>query len=424
MKVLLISGNQEDVNMVTLPLGLALVAASAERSGHEVAFVDLMRSHDVRDRVASAIRRFHPEAIGVSVRNVDDQNMARPRFLLEQVKHVVDACRELSDAPLILGGAGYSIFPEAALDHLGADFGIQGEGEEVFPELLRRLANGRDLDDLPGLFRPGMGCRGERRFSRTLDEIPWSEAARRLTRTTKDPELMLPVQTRRGCPMRCSYCSTPMIEGRTLRKCPPDRAASFIETYVQNGFDRLFITDNTFNLPPSYAKDFCRALLSRGLKPSWHCILYPGNLDEELAELMARAGCAGVSLGFESGSDRILKRLNKRFTRRDVIHDRSLLARVGIPVMGFLLLGAPGETRDSVLESFEFLDMLNPERVRLTVGVRIYPKTPLARYAERQGVVTPGDDLLRPTFFLEPGLRDWLPETAEAWASERSHCIY
>ncbi|MFH1090624.1 MAG: cobalamin-dependent protein [Pseudomonadota bacterium] len=119
MRVLLISANREDINMVTLPLGLALVAASVQQSGHEVELLDLMRADDVRGRIEAAIRRFEPEVIGISVRNIDDQNMARPRFLLEQVKEVVEVCREHSEAPLILGGAGYSIFPQAALEYLG-----------------------------------------------------------------------------------------------------------------------------------------------------------------------------------------------------------------------------------------------------------------------------------------------------------------
>ncbi|MFH1090625.1 MAG: radical SAM protein, partial [Pseudomonadota bacterium] len=197
--------------------------------------------------------------------------------------------------------------------------GLQGEGEWAFPELLRRLKAEEDLSDLAGLFLPGSGNKTIRRYPRHLNDLPWSEAARWLRSGPKGPGLMVPVQTRRGCPMSCSYCSTPVIEGRLVRKCSPARAAEAVASYMEAGLDRLFITDNTFNLPPSYAKDFCRVLISRGLKPDWHCIVHPGQLDEELIELMARAGCTNVSLGFESGSDRILRRLNKRFTQDDIL---------------------------------------------------------------------------------------------------------
>ena len=88
---------------------------------------------DIPAAVEEAIRSFQPEVIGVSVRNIDDQSMEQGRFLLDQAKEVVRLCRGFSAAPIVIGGAGYSIFPESALEYLGADMGIQGEGEAAFP---------------------------------------------------------------------------------------------------------------------------------------------------------------------------------------------------------------------------------------------------------------------------------------------------
>jgi hypothetical protein len=88
---------------------------ATRNAGHEVKFVDLMTEKDDQSSIREAIASFDPEIIGISVRNVDDQNMEKPRFLLDQVKEVVTACRNLSGARIVLGGAGYSIFPESAL---------------------------------------------------------------------------------------------------------------------------------------------------------------------------------------------------------------------------------------------------------------------------------------------------------------------
>lgn len=126
MKVLLISANTEQINIVPLPLGLNCIAAAARNEGYDVKLVDLMTEKDNRISIMDAVESFQPEIIGISVRNIDDQNMGSPRFLLDQVKKVVADCRNLSDAPIILGGAGYSIFPESALDYLEADMGIRG----------------------------------------------------------------------------------------------------------------------------------------------------------------------------------------------------------------------------------------------------------------------------------------------------------
>jgi radical SAM superfamily enzyme YgiQ (UPF0313 family) len=152
MNILLLSANTERINMTILPLGLGCVAAAVRRAGHEVTCLDVQFEKDPRSAVERAIKEIRPQAIGISVRNIDDQNMESPRFLLDQAKDVISWCRACSNAPVILGGAGYSIFPEAALSYLGADLGIRGEGEVVFPALLARLEKREDPFRLPGVY--------------------------------------------------------------------------------------------------------------------------------------------------------------------------------------------------------------------------------------------------------------------------------
>jgi len=187
--------------------------------------------------------------------------------------------------------------------------------------------------------------------------------------------------------MNCSYCSTAVIEGRTLRKRPPEQAVRELKTLAQAGFRQFYFVDNTFNLPPSYAKEICRLIIREGLDIQWRCIFYPGTVDEELIRLMAEAGCCEVSLGFESGSARILKALNKRFSPEEVRRTSQMLARHGIRQMGFLLLGGPGETRESVMESLRFADSLSLDSGKVSRGIRIYPGTALAKIAAGEGKI-------------------------------------
>src|SRR5512147_1524514 len=172
MKVLLISASTEKVNLPTLPLGLACVAASIHKAGHEMCMIDLKADEDTRPLINEAVQGFQPEVIGISVRNIDDQNIDHPRFLLAPVKEMVASFRSCSEATIVLGGAGYSIFPEEALRYLGADMGIQGEGEAVFPELVARLDQGHDPAGLPGLYLPGQSLGCERVFVENLDSLP------------------------------------------------------------------------------------------------------------------------------------------------------------------------------------------------------------------------------------------------------------
>ena len=418
MRVLLISANTEKINMPTLPLGLARVAAATLKAGHDVTMVDFMTEGDVGSTFRGAIGGFHPQVIGISVRNIDDQNMKGPKFLLDPVREVVAGCRSLSEAKIVLGGAGYSIFPMDALSYLGADMGIQGEGEAVFPALIERIERGASLSGLPGLYLPGQGLQCERTFVENLDGLAlpspdlWSIPSPKA-------EVWIPVQTRRGCPLRCGYCSTETIEGRVIRGHSPDVIVRWIARWREAGIQQFYFVDNVFNLPPSYAKEICRRLVDSDLNVRWWGILYPKQVDRELVGLMAKAGCEQVSLGFESGSERILRNMNKKFTLKEVRQVSEMLSDQGIRRMGFLLLGGPGETRESIEESLLFADSLNLDGLKITAGIRIYPNTSLAARAVREGTISPYDDLLFPRFYLEKGLADWLPETLKNLAMTR-----
>lgn len=418
MKVLLISANTERTNILPLPLGAALVAAAARRAGHDVTLLNLMFEGDTKSAIQDCVAEFRPEVIGISVRNIDDQNMADPKFLLPPVREVVATCRGLCDAPIIVGGAGYSIFPESALRYLGADMGIQGEGETTFPALLKRVAEGAPVSGLPSLCLPGQRP-ADRTFASNLDDLPFPEPGLWIPSVRSQSEFWVPVQTRRGCPLDCSFCSTAAIEGRDLRTHSPAAIAAWLEQLASRGFTNFNFVDNTFNLPPCYVKELCWKIVERGLAINFWCIIYPKWIDSKLVELMARAGCREISLGFESGSDLLLASLNKRFNAEEVKEVAKMFADAGIFRRGFLLLGGPGETRESVEESLAFADSLHLDALKVTVGVRIYPETPLASTALADGVIRPDDDLLWPRFYLAPRLRDWLPERTAAYKTSR-----
>ena len=426
MRVLLISANTEMINMPVLPLGLGCIARAAEEAGHEIRLINLMDQEDVVRAIDESISVFKPEVIGISVRNIDDQAMAAPRFLLEPVKSMIAFCRQHTDSTIVIGGAGYSIFPESALEYLEADMGIQGEGEKSFLLLLERLQGKSNLAGIPGLYLPGKGLQGKRSFQASLDNfpIPLPEIHLRALSKLKKQEIWLPFQTRRGCSMDCSYCSTSLIEGRVMRKRDPARVVEMLSEYLAAGFDHFFFVDNVFNLPLSYAKSFCDGIIEKGLKIAWRCILYPWRVDEALVEKMAVAGCREVSMGFESGSPRILENMNKRYHPEEVRRISEILKKYSIKRMGFLLLGGPGETGRTVRESLEYADSLELESMKVTVGIRIYPHTSLARQAAREGLIKPDESLLSPAFYVSRELRTDLPDMVAGWIEDRPNWFY
>jgi coproporphyrinogen III oxidase-like Fe-S oxidoreductase len=164
-------------------------------------------------------------------------------------------------------------------------------------------------------------------------------------------------------------------------------------------------------------------LIAAELNIRWRCILYPWKADDTLIGNMAKAGCREVSLGFESGSENILKNLNKRFTTDEVVRISNTLKKHGIRRMGFLLLGGPGETLETVTQSLHFADALQLEAMKITTGIRIYPYTALARIAVNEGVIASEAELLLPKFYMAENLRDRLLETVNNWMKDRPNWL-
>ena len=169
------------------------------------------------------------------------------------------------------------------------------------------MAAGAPLSDLPGICLPGTPPVGANRGN-DLDDLPLPDPALWIPSGADAGNLWVPVQTRRGCPMDCIYCPNAAIEGRAVRRRSPERVMAWLTEMREAGCRSFNFVDNTFNLPPAYAKAICRGIIRVGLDIDMWCIVYPKWVDGELVDLMARSGCRQVSLGFESGSDRMLRR--------------------------------------------------------------------------------------------------------------------
>lgn len=423
MKVLLISANRTEINMRTMPLGLAFVAQALTDRHHSVKMIDCVGLDDVKPHLAEAIGTFRPDVIGISLRNIDNQVMLNTRFLYRDDRDIIAFVRSVSDRPVILGGAGYSMFPDAILADSGADMGIEGEGEAALCMVLERLESGGSLEGIPGLHIKGGVSAEPRQLIQDTGSFPYPDPHYFVGQPVT-PDTWVPVQTRRGCAMNCSYCSTASIEGRPLRKRPIESAVEWIGQLAKIGARQLYFVDNTFNLPRSYALSLCRAITDAGLNIKWRCIVYPWRIDEELAAAMAQAGCFEISLGSESADDEVLRLMHKRFRREDVAEASRLFSKYAIKQMGFLMFGAPGETRQSVEDTLAFAASLEYDMLKVTVGIRIYPHTTLADEALRQGIIDPNDDLLRPRFYITPGLDEqWIRDTVAKYAAKHPNWI-
>ncbi len=427
MKVLLISENRNTTHVSPFPLGLAFVVGALRRAGHEVNVLDFMFLEEWKEKLRTALDVLRPDAIGLSIRNIDNQDMHNPVFFLSSHLDIVATIRRYSNAPIVLGGAGFNIHPAGCLRYLGADLGIYGEGEEAFPLLLDALQGG-EFEEVPGAVwkkndhiivnRPQYLSGPDRWASPAygdFDVTAYHEAQGELPGC-------ITIQNKRGCHMKCIYCSTPSLEGTHCRFRDVHQSVSEMASLnSEKSIRRFYVVDNVFNFPVSHAKQFCREIIARGLKVSWQAIVNPAFGDEELFELMAKAGCRFISLGNESGHELILKNLRKGFTLDNVRKAARLARENSIRYACFLLLGGPGETRDTVMQSVKFVEELSPDLVTLKAGIRIYPGTQLETLARNEGMIGSDQDLLHPVFYLSPAIREWIWDYLEKTAGSREN---
>jgi len=406
MRVALVNTNR--IRPPIAPIGLDYLAEALGAAGHEVFLLDLCWE----DRWEDAVDRFFREReyglVGATIRNTDDCSLPTRESFLPGCARIVARIRELSVAPVVLGGVGFSVMPEAVLARCGAEAGIRGDGEFAFARLADEIAKSREIPDLPGLvvlrngrwrvnpvcFQPLSGLPA---MSRTFADNP------RYFREGGQAG----IETKRGCPSPCAYCADPIAKGKTSRLRPPEAIAEELVRLIDMGIDHVHTCDSEFNIPEAHAAAVCRELVRRGLgeKLRWYAYCAPAPFTRELADVMRRAGCAGINFGADSGDDGMLARLGRPFRADDIRNAVRFCREAGIAVMLDLLLGSPGETQETVARTIALVKVSAPDRAGIAVGVRVYPGTKVAgavtRGGSRKGLIG-GDDLSEPVFFVEP----------------------
>ncbi len=424
-KVLLVGSNSLRAPYPVTPVGLCQVAAALEPRWQVRIFDPLAEGADL----AATVGEYAPDYIGLGIRNIDDVVMEDGVSFVDDIRtRFAQPLRRLSRAPLILGGSGFSIFPQELLEECEADYGVVGEGEAAFPALLAALEGGRDPLAIPGVVAPGRPQTARAAKPVLLDLVPFAEIDRRIDYGPYRERGAYPIQTKRGCARRCVYCSYPQIEGRTFRCRPAEIVVDEIEQARERLGDVAFeFVDSVFNDPPGHAESICWEIAQRGLKVRLRTMgVNPAQVTRELIDLMAAAGFAQIDSTPDSASPAMLKSLRKNFTLEDLQRTATIVREARMPTMWFFLLGGPGETERTIAETFAFIDrFVDPEdMVHVSEGLRIFPQTALYDTAVREGFVEPGESLLARRFYVSPELgRERLLEIVGREIATRPNCV-
>jgi radical SAM superfamily enzyme YgiQ (UPF0313 family) len=422
MKILLISVNRERMPFPVFPLGLACVAGALKEGGHPIVVMDLCFSQDVSTDLNNTLHQFQPDLIGISLRNLDNLTYPASVSYLNEVEEIVGICRRSSSSRLVIGGSGYSLAPKELLQHLDVDFGIVGEGEEVFLQLVRGLEKGDSISSSPYL------------LIKEKPIPPWVEGARVYPIQRPDRTLfktnryleeggMGNIQTKRGCPFSCIYCTYPLLEGRGVRTRKTEEVVEEIQHLVEEGVDYIYFVDDIFNYPPSYAEALCREMVRRKVGVKWSAFVNPSFLTENLLNWMKEAGCVGIEFGTDSGSPRMLANYRKSFTQEDILQSSKICSKLNVNHCHYLLFGGPGENEETIEESFQLMDQLDPTAVIAMLGIRIYPGTEMEQISISQGMIAQDTNLIYPHFYISPALGGRLDEIVQDKALARKKWI-
>ncbi len=399
-KLLLVSANIFAVPYPVYPLGLSYIA-SYLKSGlenYEIKIFDFIA--DDKDKFIDFINEFKPDHVGISLRNVDDVNSYTQNNFIEGYKHIVESVRKYSKADITIGGAGFSIYPQFIFEYLKPDFAIYGEGEESYLQLLNSIDNNRSFESIESLIysKNGNTIQNDKSsyfkdLELNLDEglidFYWQNSG------------MLSIQTKRGCPFSCIYCTYPIIDGTKVRTLNPDKIVDAIsKLYFEKGIDYYFFTDSIFNIHDDFNFKLAEKLIKSKVKIKWGAYFSPYNLNPELLKLLRKSGLEHIEFGTDSISDTQLKNYDKKFNVADILTASDLCNRLDIYFAHFLILGGYGETDQTINETYENSKKIENSVFFPFVGMRIYPGTTLQKIAISEGVISSDDKLLEPAYYI------------------------
>ena len=353
------------------PLGLGYIAAYLRQRGISVEIVDctFMNQKEALRKIIDS----KPKIIGI-------QSMYSMKEKAMELGKLLKSHCEL----LIAGGALPTIDPKAFLEHF--DVVVIGEGEQTMFELVSQFLIGGELSSVKGICYHEKGTghvkkTSPRELNKDLNNFPkpsrdlFENNAYKSFYSKKFGYTTTAIMTSRGCPFSCDFCSKPVF-GDNFRTSSISNVVDEIEEVISLGYSRIWFADDCFTLDRDRLMGICDEIIKRGLRIGWECLSRVDTIDMATLNKMKRAGCIRMFFGIESGNDSILILMKKQITTKQVRRALLLCKRSGIKAGAFFIVGYPGETNKTVLETINFASSLPLDYLSFTMPYPI-PGTPL-----------------------------------------------
>ncbi len=361
-----------------LPLGLASIAAVLEENGGiEIHIVDQFAQQLSNEALLMRLRELSPDLVGFSCLT----------SVMDNVKSLVQGLRTFTHATVVLGGIHPTLFAEQLLQEGVADVVIRGEGEMTMLDLCRTLMSGADLSKVAGLsFRQEnkVVSNPDRALIEDLDSLPYPawhlfdfKYYQGAPMLGIDRDLVIPVAGSRGCPYQCAFCAQDKIYPKPRYRRTEAIIAEMEFLHEKYGVRHIGFIDANFPFSPAQGMDFCEKMISRGLnrKLRWTTELRTDLINEELLTMMKKAGVLLLMLGFEAGNNRILGISHKGVQVAQAKKTMSVIKKLKIRTLGLFILGLPGETKDTCLETIRLAKKLDCDIVKFNIATP-FPGSP------------------------------------------------
>lgn len=362
------------------PLGISYIAAYLKSKGHDVKIIDAIASNLTRDEAKKALADFAPKVVGVTA-------------MTPTLKGALEALQLAKEcgAVTVVGGPQLAIYPEETLSYNFIDYGIIGEGEEAFAELVKALQDKTDLSSVKGLIykKNGKATVNPAAIVADLDSLPFP--ARELLPNEKYSSIigLNPVTTMittRGCPYRCAFCAKQPSD-KSYRARSPKNVVDEMEYVVKNyGVREIMFYDDTFFTNHKHAIGVCEEILRRNLKVRWETPARLNEVDKESLALAKKAGCLRLRYGVESGDPEILKAMNKGITIPQVESVFKLTHQAGIEAFAYFMVGYLHDTPESMRRTLDAAKRIDADLAMFTITVP-QPKTELYDQVRAEGII-------------------------------------
>ncbi len=389
MKITLVSpSSMLDPYVPTEPkilYGIAYIAAILEKEGYQVSIWDRNVNREDSGKV---LNKLQPDIIGISVMT--------GRCILDAIELSQKVKTLYPEIPIIWGGYHPTLLPDQTLTEDYIDYIVYGEGEYTMLDLAKSIERNSPIEEVKGIYyKKGSKILATplRPLIKDLDELPFPAWHLFDMKKYIDYEVLygrfLNLNTSRGCPFNCSFCCEPAFHKRRWRANSSRRVVEMLK-FVKSEYkiDHVVFRDSLFTANLKRLDEICDGLIENKLNLHWHCPNHIQNWDKDLLKKMRRAGCVRFEFGVESGSPRILKLVNKRFTLEEVYDTFKKCHDVGIIPEINLMGGMLTETKEDFNMTMELLNRLDYGRANFFVYAP-YPGTELHNLAVSRGLFTP-----------------------------------